>query len=296
MKRLSLIGGYLFIVAAISLSMVASALATEPWIWKMTLETGTASQTMDRPTALYIDAEKKRYYVVDSGRSRLLSFDESGTFLHAFNADGNLQTPYDMVRDAKEVIWIVEKGRNTLTSIDVANQSITRHVLKAGERTLVPSRIAILKDKFYVLDQAQGEVAVVNAALEVEKWFTCQDCRGGVVDFQVAKNGSLLALDQLGEDVVFFDSDGTLLRRIHVGQYVKFPSSLAVGPSGLVYVLDRHEGSISVFDTKGSFKYSFLSFGELRGQLYFPIEILFDPWGNLCVVEEGNGRVEIFSR
>ena len=62
------------------------------------------------------------------------------------------------------------------------------------------------------------------------------------------------------------------------------------------FILDRHQNRVVVFSRDGRFLYSFLELGQNSGQLYFPRQLRFDPWGQLCVVDEGNGRVEIFSR
>ena len=75
-----------------------------------------------------------------------------------------------------------------------------------------------------------------------------------------------------------------------------FPRSLAVDKNNFLYILDRHKGKVVVYDSSGNYKYNFLEAGEARGHLYYPIELKFDPWGQLCVVEEGNGRVQVFSK
>ena len=49
------------------------------------------------------------------------------------------------------------------------------------------------------------------------------------------------------------------------------------------------------FTEKGQFLYRFLDLGQSVGKVYFARQIRFDPWGQLCVVDEGNGRVEIYS-
>jgi hypothetical protein len=96
--------------------------------------------------------------------------------------------------------------------------------------------------------------------------------------------------------MVRFTMDGKPASSVVLEDVVRFPYSLEVGPSGIFYVLDRHGGDVAVFDREGRFRYRFLTPGQARGRLYFPIELKFDPWGRLCVVEEGNGRVEIFKR
>ncbi len=280
------------------LSMVfgfSEAFAAGAWTWKATLEGSDSGQAMKMPTALYVDAERDRYYAVDSGGNRLLSFDRDGAFLHSFSAEGKLQSPFDMVRDESDVIWVVEKGRNSLTSIDVKAKNITVNVLQDNGRELLADRMDYLDKTFYLLDKSRGAVAVLSRELKVERWFVCADCKGGIVDFKLVKNG-LWALDQLDKTVHRFSREGNIEKSFSVSPQVQFPVSLAVDQAENIYVLDRHGANISVFDAQGVFKYAFLSKGWSRGELYYPIEILFDPWGRLCVTEEGNGRVEIFGR
>jgi streptogramin lyase len=283
-------------VAVSILIIVSPAAAAEPWTWRTTLEGASSGQSMEMPTALHIDAERQRYYVVDSGGNRLLSFSREGGFLHTFTAEGKLQIPFDMVRDDADLIWVVEKGRNSLTSIDVKAKAVTPHILKDGERTLVPDRLEFKGGTFYVLDKATGEIALLGKDLVVKKWITCAECGTGIVDFKLAADGGIWALDQLDKKVVRFDGEGKTVQSFAVAEHVEFPVSLAVDSAGNVYVLDRHKAGIAVFDPQGGFKYAFLAKGWSRGELYYPIEIVFDPWGGLCVVEEGNGRVEVFGR
>jgi hypothetical protein len=60
-------------------------------------------------------------------------------------------------------------------------------------------------------------------------------------------------------------------------------------------VLDRHKQTIAVFDQGGMFRYRFLSSGSLPGQIFYASQLRFDPWGQLCAVDEGNGRVEVYA-
>ncbi len=266
------------------------------WKWQATLIAPESDQAVQLPSSLFVDEHRKRYYVAESAGNRLLSFDRQGGFLNAFSAGGDLQTPYDLVRDDEGLIWVVEKGRNSLTSIDLKGQEVTPHILTDQGKNLIPDRLDYRDRRFYALDRMSGGIARLNKSLEVEQWFRCQECEGAFVDFKIKPSGEIWALTRKDHRVVWFDSDGGMLGGYQVEEHVPFPASLALGPAGNVYVLDRHEGRIAVFNSTGEFKYAFLTKGQSRGQLYYPSEILFDPWGNLVVVEEGNGRAEIFSR
>lgn len=269
--------------------------ATGPWQWEMSLKGGPSGSPMRWPSALYVDPARERYYVADPSNDRLLSFDKAGQFLNAFNANGQLKTPFDMVRDEAGRIWVVEKGRNSLTQIDLETRKVIVHSLEDNGKAIFPDRLEQEGDTLYVLDKANGEILVLGNDLKVKSRFNCGECGGGFVDFKL-RGGTVWALEQQEKAVYQLSSGGELESKIALGDAVQFPSSLEVGPTGLIYVLDRHGGVVTVFDAEDGFKYRFLGPGQARGQLYFPTELRFDPWGRLCVVEEGNGRVEVFGR
>ncbi|MCK5544164.1 MAG: hypothetical protein KAI35_03040 [Desulfobulbaceae bacterium] len=268
-----------------------------PWHWHMYLKVDATEGTpMNKPTALFTDKRSGRYYVVDSGNNRLVSFDKDGKFINEFNAKGKLTVPFDMIRDDKGRILVVEKEKNTITIIDVRNKQFERHTIRHNNGTKVfPDRLEMEDDTFYLLNKADGDVLALDADLKVKQRFGGACCEEGFIDFKVREE-SVWALERKNKTVYQFDKHGDLVTKIRLEEAVDFPCSLAVGPAGLIYVLDRHQGIISVFDNKGRKKYDFLTSGHARGQLYYPVEIRFDSWERLCVVEEGNGRIQIFTR
>jgi DNA-binding beta-propeller fold protein YncE len=266
-----------------------------PWQWQFSLNTEGPEGVMQMPTGLFVDSGLKRYYVVDAGNNRLLSFDQEGKFLNAFNAENSLQIPFDMAREEGGIIWVVEKGRNSLTSIDLKTKDITVHTLFAHQKPVYPDRLQLHNDLFYILDKATGAVVAYDKNLAMKRKFACSDCTTGFIDFEATAE-QLWALEPHEPAVYRFNKTGVLEERIPLAGSISFPYSLAVGQLNQLFVLDRHAGTVAVFSDQGEFQYDFLHTGQGRGQLYFPTEITFDPWGRLCVVEEGNGRVQIFSR
>ncbi len=265
------------------------------WTWQRVLKQDRVQDAMQMPTALFVDAEKGHYYVVDSGRNRLLSFNRRGELLHIFNAGRALQTPFDMVKTGAGGIWVVEKGKNSLSSIDLKARKVTPATLYYKGTLVYPDRIEAAGSLLYVLDKATGSIISYNMDLIAKKRFFCPDCSAGFVDFKI-HGKRIWALDQRGRAVYRFRLDGTREAVMELGDTVNFPVSLDIGPSGYIYVLDRHARDVAVYDKDGVFKYRFLGKGISRGQLYYPVEIRFDPWGGLCIVDEGNARVEIFTR
>jgi len=113
-----------------------SALAASPWVWDFALQKVKSSGKMNLPTAIFVDKDAARYYVVDGGNNRLLSYDREGEFLSAFTASNSLEKPFDMVREPG-FLWVVEKGKNSLTEIDLKGQKITPHIISyKGRRGL----------------------------------------------------------------------------------------------------------------------------------------------------------------
>ncbi len=287
----------LLLALALSLALAGQAWSRSAsgWQWSLVLKQDKVSDAMRMPTALFIDGKQGHYYVVDSGRNRLLSFDRQGRLLHIFNAGKGLKTPYDMVRTDSGDIWVVEKGKNSLSRIDLKARRITPATLRYRGALVYPDRLEAA-DLLYVLDKASGRIIAYDpSSLKARTAFTCPDCASGFVDFRI-RSGRLWALDRQDRQICRFRLDGTLEKTLHLDGRLNFPVSLAIGPTGSLYVLDRHSRDIVVYDQAGRLRYRFLDRGISRGQLYYPVEIRFDPWGGLCVVDEGNARVEIFRR
>jgi sugar lactone lactonase YvrE len=288
--------GGLILAIVLGLLPTVTVLADSPWQWEMSLYDNTRGDAMYMPSAVAFDGASQRYYAVDTGNSRLVSFDRNGQLLKAFSADGRLKAPFDMARLDDGRLWVVEKGRNSLTLIDIAAKTVTPNTLRDEDRLVFPDRIAYSDGKLYVLDRASGQVLRLNDDLTVSQHFGCADCPGVIVDF-VADHDSVWALGTMGKNVYHFGSDGNILQTINLGDKVDFPVSLALGPSdATIYILDRHQHRVVVFGLDGKFQYDFLGLGKGQIQLYFPRQLRFDPWGRLCVVDEGNGRIEVFKR
>lgn len=269
--------------------------AASPWLWDRVLKQDLVQDAMRMPTSLYIDGDKGLYYIVDSGRNRLLSFNRKGELLNIFNAGKALSIPFDMVKTDEKGLWIVEKGRNSLSYIALKEKKVTPNTLTYKGNLVYPDRIEADSGLLYVLDKATGDIISYSGKLEAVNRFSCSECPWGFVDFKIHEQ-KLWALDQANKTIRCFNLQGTLIKTFELGNSVNFPISLAIEPTGFMYVLDRQLRNITVYDRTGTFKYRFLEKGIARGQLYFPSEIRFDPWGGLCMVDEGNARVEIFKR
>jgi DNA-binding beta-propeller fold protein YncE len=283
----------LLVVAGWVLSGSSQA-ASGGWKWRFNLESAETKTPFLMPVSLFIEDESSRFYVVEAGANRLHSFQFDGTYLSTFGPEGTLQLPFAMVKEKHSgYLWIVEKGRNSLTKVDMKAKILRPETLMYKGAVVYPDRLSLHDDKLYVLNKLTGDVIAYNFALEPLVVYNCPG--EGFIDF-VVKNSELLALDARSRTLSRFSLDGKLEEQIVLGGKLSFPVAVEIGPSGFIYILDKHEGSIVVFDTSGKFKYSFLKKGHAVNNLYQPENIFFDPLGRLCVVDTGNGRIAVFSR
>lgn len=289
-------------IVAICLALVGSLLVLRPWPaaaaarspWQFAFSLLGQGKSMSLPVALYVDHERERYYVVDSGNNRLVSFDREGKHLQDFSAEGGLRRPHDMARLADGSLLVVERGRNSLTRIDLRNRSSEPLTVNHQGREIFVDRLEVEAGRVYVLDRASGRILELDQGLQVSRVHEPPPGVGNLVDFKVAGN-TIWLLDQKNKQILSLAPDGPPGRPLSVRD-VAFPVSLAVDQAGMFYVLDRHQGAVVVFDRNGEYRYRFLSKGHGRQNLYFPRELRFDPWGRLCVVDQGNSRVMVFRR
>ncbi len=74
------------------------------------------------------------------------------------------------------------------------------------------------------------------------------------------------------------------------------PDCITPSPDGKrLYVSDRDNGRIQVYDPEGKFLFAFGEEGDAPGQLQDPIQTAFDKEGRLWVCDSANHRIQIFS-
>ena len=211
-------------------ALPAMAETESSWLWQKSLRVETTGDFMYMPSAVAFDPVNERYYVVDTGNNRLVSFDQSGQLLKAFSADNSLLAPFDMVRLDDGKLWVVEKGRNSLTLIDVEAKKVEPNILYDEGRQVFPDRIAYGGGRLYLLDRSSGQVLRLNGDLSVEQRFDCDDCVDGFVDFAITDE-SVWALETLSKKVYHFRTDGSLVEAIQLKGQIDFPVSLAMESS-----------------------------------------------------------------
>lgn len=278
------------------LSAAGLAQAAGSWQLQFNLTSPERKAPFLMITSLYIDPARERYYVVEAGGNKLHSFDFAGGYLNTFGPEGALLQPFAMGKSESGELWVVEKGRNSLTEIDLKGQQLTPKKLAYGGAEVYPDQFNLAGGIFYILDKSTGNIIKYDRELSPLMVYRSPADGAGFVDF-IVRDQTVWALDAGRRRVHAFGADGSLDQEIDLTGYdFEFPVALEIGSSGFVYILDKHRGSVAVFDGTGTYKYSFLEKGHGRDGLYYPEDIVFDPLGRLCVIDAGNGRVAVYSR
>ncbi len=289
---------FLFMITAglLSLALAGPAIAEGPWKFAQQLPARDAGIVLERPMAVTIDEQTRRYYVVDAGRSQLVSFNQDGTLHAAFNAGGRLDRPIAMARSRNGTLWVVNRGANELLHINVARQEVNGYAISYPDGTpAFPSGVAVdEKDRLFILDGMRGAVLLMDDNLKISRQFAGENNFQGFNDF-VLKPDGLWALEASARKVYHFSMDGTLVKVIQLSG-LEFPVALELDAGGQIYVLDRRTGIITAFGRDGAKRFDFLGKGKRHGQVWNGTDLLFDWSGRLCVADEGSGQIEILTR
>nr|MBF0220891.1 hypothetical protein [Desulfobulbaceae bacterium] len=267
----------------------------DSWVYSFSMGAGKNNIPLKNPQSLFVDITTERYYIVDSGNNRLLSFDKNGLPLHSFDANGDFDKPVDMIKGDAETLYVIEKGKGSVTRINLKNREVEPLFLTVANKLLYPQRITKSDSTVLVLDKLSGSIFMISEKFSLVKPIECVDCNEAFVDFEIYEEVIYAITERTGR-VFTFSTDGKVRGEILLNPSPQFPVSLTLDKTKNIYVLERHKAQVSVYTPKGKIKYKFLEKGAKAGQLSYPIDMQFDPWGRLCVVDEGNGRVSVYDR
>ncbi len=261
---------------------------------KLSLEKGPEGRNLYHPLGIYHDPHTGRFYVADTGNNRLLSFKIDGTPLKSFNAAGQLKGPYSMVRDAEGRLWVVERPLNSLTKIDLKAQRLERHSLSYQGKPVLVDRLLLWKGKLMVLDRASGRILTYDQDLQfLRAFYPKQKDFRGFFDFKI-KDDTLWGLENMSGRLFAIDlQSGETLKIIKPLFPVALPVAFELDGLGNFYLLDRYLKKVFVFDETGRLRHQLFKRGYLPGELNYPWQLLILK-GELIVLDEGNGRIDIW--
>jgi DNA-binding beta-propeller fold protein YncE len=194
-----------------------------------------------------VDAHDNVYVFQRSEAMPIMVFDRNGHFLRTFG-QGVFKQPHFLRVDPSGDIWVTDR------------QNIQAY-------------------KF----SSDGKLLMTLGKKGVPGDNTSQDAFNGVADVAVAKNGDIFIADGEGVNtrVVKFSKDGTFIKwwggkGTEPGQF-NVPHSIAVDSQDRIYVADRSNNRIQIFDSTGKFLDQWTNFGTpwglfIKGDLIYVVD------------------------
>lgn len=222
---------------------------------------GSAGGQFNAPGAVTTDA-LGNVYVVDTGNSRIETFDNQGHYLARWGSLGSapplFNRPSGIALDASGYVYVTDTGNNRVKQTTSTGTLVHQWgSLGSGPGQFsTPNGIAL---------DASGNIYVSDSLDRVQKF-----APGGAFILQWGATGT---------------GDGQL----------RSPAGLVVDASGNVLVADRLNHRIQKFSNTGVYVSQFGTSGSAAGQLSLPNGIALDVLGNIYVSELGNSRVQKFS-
>ena len=199
-------------------------------------------------TGVDVDARGNVYVFHRNQAMPIVAFDRNGKFLRAWGQEAAIKQTHFLRVDRGGDIWITDRG-----------------------------------DMQALKFSPEGKLLMTIGRKGVTGGNTSQDVFNGLADIAVAKNGDLFIADGEGPNtrVVKLSRDGKFIKwwggqGAGPGQF-DMPHSIAIDAKGRVYVADRSNNRIQIFDQDGKFLTQWTNFGTpwglfIKGNLIYAVD------------------------
>jgi DNA-binding beta-propeller fold protein YncE len=293
---------------------------------------GTAPGTFDSPDNIAVDA-RGQVYVVDRVNNRVQKFDHGGRLLSVFGTPGlgagQFNQPRGVVTDGLGQVYIADSAANRIEKFDPSGRFLAKWGRNGGDGTAGtgngefndPRGIATdAAGNLYIADHGNHRVQKLdtNGRFLLKFGRNGGDGSAGVAPGEfnkprkvaVDRAGNIYVADKGNHRIQKFDASGRFLLKwgrnggdgsagAASGEF-NLPYSVAIAPTGEVYVTDTANNRLQKFTPAGVFIARIGhnggdgSPGTAPGEFTTPYGVAVDCRGNLYVTDEGNDRVETF--
>lgn len=242
----------------------------------------------------------KSVVVADTGNSRLVTFDLQNGEL---TGGTEVRVP-QFVYPVKLAVL----PRNELLVLDSRTKKIIRVSDKgaftgyfeikgpSGNERFQPKAIAIDgAGQVYILDSSQARVMVADADGRLIRSVGLLDGAGVISDIAVDPQGAIFALDSVAFKVYRAAAGGQEFSAFsqNLKEYLEFPSHIASGRGGRLYVTDQNGNAVVALGPDGTFQGRQLVLGWKPGSLYYPAQICLTD-DMMFIADRNNNRIQSF--
>ncbi len=239
--------------------------------------------------------------VADSGAKRVLTFRVAGgQVTPGLSIAMPKLFPLQALPAANGDIYVLDGRDRQIVVLDRSGKQKGELQIKglSGDRRLVPRSIKLSPTgDLLVLDVFSERVFVVNQEGQLQRQIAFPAEYGTASDITSDGQGNLYLLD--GVDGVVYraapDADGFSVWSSGLKEYTNFPTGIAAGPQGQIFLTDKHGSGLAILAVDGTFAGRRLSMGWSDGQLYYPNQLSISAAGQIFIADTDNHRIQQFN-
>ena len=312
------------VIIAVILTLLLALLAGAYYLLTRPAQSGSASASQNRnflfsiygfqgdllrrPSSVGFDSSGN-IYVADTGKGRVVQFDQGGGFVTTFGEPGTgplqLKRPIDVAVADDGRAYVVDKDQDKIVIYDPTHKATKAITFKEEP----PLSVTVANNKLYVTTvsgvlifdlDGKIETGLIHRGREKGQF----DLPGGVA---VGKDGTLYVADTGNYRIQAINPDGKVKwvygsplpadKAVNYnGPDRKFglPSNLSLDDNGYIYVVDGLSSQVTILDNNGKFVENLGDIGHDNGTFYYPDGIDYRA-GRIAIADKFNDRVEVFS-
>jgi sugar lactone lactonase YvrE len=302
----------IYLAGLILFSLVNPASAIEGRIQleeTLRIDETTAGQQFRNLSNVAYDGSKDEILITDTDANRVYIFNRRGEISGVLGRGEELQFPTGVVSDGKGTIYVGEKESGVIKVFEGEAGRVSGSYrtivlpVKEGEKKASPCGMAISSGgDLLVVDSINGWILVFDPDGE----FRYRIGRGGregkafsfLRDIALDARGYIYAASSGIDPLKVFDQDFNYLHTVQDllmdTEVVTDPISITVDRKKRLWVLDGAGRNLKIYDPSGHLVQT-IKKDEIPGGLFLPLDIEFDVFDNLMILERGADRLRVFS-